>query len=132
MIPDNWFPATRPDDGETVGYLDMVGEEFQPYDLLGRPHGEPAEYTEAEERLAELGLSYLARRWSFAVQDHPEPIAVVISELNRDAVVVLSDDADYHRDFGTPFSVPLPLDGSVLWENPDGSGPRFTQSVPNR
>ncbi|MDP5226124.1 MULTISPECIES: hypothetical protein [Arthrobacter] len=132
MIPESWFPALRPDDGETVGYLDLVGEEFQPYDLLGRPCGDPADYTDAEDRLSALGLAYLARRWTFAVEDHPEPIAVVISEVSRESVVVRSDDPGYHRDFGTPFTLPLPVDRSVLWENPEGKGPRFTQAVPGR
>jgi len=130
MIPESWFPATRPDDGETVGYLDMVGEEFQPYDLLGRPCGDAADYLAAEERLSASGISYLASRWLLTVDDHPVPIAVVISEVNRQSVVVLSDDPDYHRDFGTPFRLPLPVDPAKLVQGPPGSGPRFTQAIP--
>lgn len=132
MIPENWFPALREDDGETIGYLDMVGDAFQPYDLLGRPCGAPVDYLDAETHLRELGISYLARRWTLAVDDHPTPIAVVISEVDRERVVVRNDDPAYHRDVGAAFSLPLPIDPVLLWENPDGSGPRFAQAVPNR
>ena len=54
------FDHLRSDDGEHVGYIEMVGDLFVPHDLLHRRRGEPMELHEAEAVLDTIGLRALA------------------------------------------------------------------------
>lgn len=83
MSAASWMKVTRPDDGETVGYLQSLAEDWslvQPRSLLGHDVGPPAEFLEAEKRLLERGISELAERWQ--LKDAQPDLA---GELSREA-----------------------------------------------
>ncbi|NYE94138.1 hypothetical protein FHU41_000359 [Psychromicrobium silvestre] len=132
MISTEWISVIRPDDREVVGYLEMVDDGFVPYDLLGRQvYGEtPLPYQEAEELLIERGLSYLASRWKLEVEDADEPIDVVIKEISPERVILISDDYQYGKAIGTPFSLELPENSGRLQPGAPGATARFINAVP--
>lgn len=124
MIPADWISHQRPD-GEVIGYVELVGDLFRPYDLLGRPVAEPGSWMEAEELLDEHGLSWLADPY---LADLPAPDGgapgvgapverrVRITEVDRDRVGLVADE------FGAAQAVPhsaldswtLPLPLTIL------------------
>lgn len=142
MIPLEWIRVIRPDDREVVGYLEMSGDGFLPYDLLGRPvqsgqgqnelAGEPQAlpYDEAEEVLIDRGLGYLAARWKLQVDDVEQPIDVVIRELTPATVSVMIDDYQYSKPLGTVITLDLPEISGRLRQGSSG-GPRFLNAVPH-
>ncbi|TXL63089.1 hypothetical protein [Aeromicrobium terrae] len=103
MTRSDWIEHRRPD-GELVGWLEPDGDGFHVVDLLGRRHtSAPVDYAEAERALEELGIGYLADRYSLQLEDGTER-RVRISEVSLEGVVVLADD------FGT---------AAVIGANPD-------------
>lgn len=83
------FDHLRSDDGEHVGYIEMVGDLFVPHDLLHRRRGEPMELEEAEAVLDAVGLRALAEDWLLDPADGVgEPVRVRIQEVTRTQVAV--------------------------------------------
>lgn len=91
MIPSDWTPYYRLDDGELIGYLRPETETpdaVTPVTLFGHPLAdEPGEQWWAEQVLEDLGLSYLAERWELQRPDGGTS-RVVITECSPDRVVV--------------------------------------------
>ena len=65
MIPNQWTPVHRPEDGEHVGYLSPDGGPGRavPRLLTGAPAGPSSTVEAAEHLLATRGLAMLDRRW---------------------------------------------------------------------
>lgn len=92
------------------------GDGFRVRDLLGRElTSEPLEWLEAEELLDDLGIGYLAERWTLRLPDGVER-PVRIAEASPRGVTVVSDEfgaasavgADLDR-FRLPFPAPAGL-----------------------
>lgn len=111
MIPNTWKEHRRADDNELIGYVD---EEFQARTVFGFPIGKPDDETEAKRALESLGLSYLAERWLLALPNREEPITVHIVEVSPLNVTVKSVDYGYEGDYGTPFTLDVPVSPSEL------------------
>jgi hypothetical protein len=98
VLPADWIEHRRAD-GEVVGWIVPDGEGFRVRDLLGRdrtPAGsndaaEPLEWLAAEELLEELGIGYLADRWTLRLPDGSER-PVRISEASPRGVTVVADE----------------------------------------
>lgn len=83
------FDHRRSDDGEHVGYIEMVGDLFVPNDLLHRRRGEPMELDEAEAVLDAIGLRALAEDWLLDPADGVgDPVRVRIQEVTPTQVTV--------------------------------------------
>lgn len=84
------FDHLRADDGEHVGYIEVAGDLFIPYDRLWNRRGDPMDLDQAEELLDRLGLSLLAQDWDLLPPQDPdgEPTRVRIVEISRDTVTV--------------------------------------------
>ncbi|WP_127473828.1 hypothetical protein [Microbacterium sulfonylureivorans] len=115
MLPADWIEHRRPD-GETLGWMVADGDGFRVHDLLGRALTvEPLEWLEAEDLLEELGIGYLADRWTLTFPDGRER-PVRIAEASPRGVTVVADEfgaasavgADLER-FRLPFPVPAEL-----------------------
>lgn len=114
MIPADWLPYHRFDDGELIGYLAPAAEGLStPMSILGQPLGEPGDDWTCEQTLEQTGLSYLADVWLLHHDDAPEQ-TVVLLEVDADRVVV--GDADSANVVGRPESMgwrtelPVPTD----------------------
>lgn len=57
-VPTDWFEHRR-GDGELLGWITPVGDDFSAIDLLGRQSA-PTEWMDAERHLEDLGIGYLA------------------------------------------------------------------------
>jgi hypothetical protein len=95
VIPADWIEHRRPD-GEVLGYMRPDGDGFRVYDLLGRERTAPGEdgaldWLSAEELLDELGIGYLAGRWTLRFADGTER-PVRIAEASPRGVTVLADE----------------------------------------
>lgn len=114
MIPADWTPHRRPDDGELVGWIRPEGEEWVAVSLLGREVTGPVDWLEAEEALERIGLSWLAGIWMLdGVGDRPLRVRLV--EVTPEHVVVQTDD------FG---AIDVPVDRFELpWPAPDALRP---------
>ena len=83
---DTWLAVTR-EDGETVGYLEPLTDDYAdviPRNRLGHAVGEAQDYHAAEELVLERGLRELAEYW---VLDGEGPELTVI-ELSPDGIVL--------------------------------------------
>jgi hypothetical protein len=95
VIPADWIEHRRPD-GEVLGYMRPDGDGFRVYDVLGRERTAPGEdgaldWLAAEELLDELGIGYLADRWTLRFADGTER-PVRIAEASPRGVTVLADE----------------------------------------
>lgn len=98
MLPSDWIEHRRAD-GEVVGWLVAEGDGFRVHDLLGRdrtpldPAGvaAPVEWLDGEELLEELGIGYLADRWTLRLPDGTER-PVRIAEASPRGVTVVADE----------------------------------------
>ncbi|GAA4836283.1 hypothetical protein [Garicola koreensis] len=86
----DWIEHRR-EDGERLGWIRMVGEQFIAVDVLGREITGEVDWLEAEETLDERGLGFLAERWLF---DSPVrgTVFVRIVEASPAGVRVREDD----------------------------------------
>ena len=89
MIPSHWLGYRRIDDGELLGYVVPTdGALFTPVTVFGYPLAPAGARDDAERRLDEVGLDYLADRWILQVADQPEVISVEIVEANPETLTV--------------------------------------------
>ncbi|MFD4958823.1 hypothetical protein [Microbacterium sp. NPDC058389] len=114
MLPPDWIEHRRPD-GEVLGWMRADGDGFRVFDLLGRERtpggadGEPLEWLDAEELLEELGIGYLADRWTLRFADGSER-PVRIGEASPRGVVVVADEYGAASAVGAnPERFPLPF-----------------------
>src|SRR6185312_4764050 len=92
VIPETWLESRRDEDGELLGFLrpgDASGDasggapgQFVPVTVFGYPLGPAGDEDDAQRVLEAVGLSYLADRWSLALDGRPDPIAVQIVEAS--------------------------------------------------
>jgi len=94
MLPADWIEHRRAD-GEILGWMLASGEGFRVFDLLGRertpPSGGVLDWLEAEELLEDLGIGYLADRWTLRLTDGAER-PVRIAEASVRGVTVVADE----------------------------------------
>jgi hypothetical protein len=89
VIPADWEPYEREDDGEVLGYLEpMGGDRVRPVSVFGHPLAEPGDRVDAAERFEDLGLRYLAEPWQLRLEDRPEPLRVRILEARPDRLTL--------------------------------------------
>ncbi len=88
VIPEEWIVQRR-SDGEVVGYVEMVGDAFRPYDLLGRPLGDASDWDAAETAIDETGLAFLAEPH---LVDLGVERRVRLTEVTRAHVVMVADE----------------------------------------
>lgn len=114
MIPTDWMPHERHDDGELLGYLAPAGDGmFTPRTIFGLALDGPAEQADAERRLEEVGLACLADRWLLDVDGRAEPVAVQIVEAAPDRLVVSHVDSGDPDNYGTRYTLDVPVDASL-------------------
>lgn len=91
MLPRDWTPHRR-EDGETVGWIALDGDDVLAFDLLGRRVTAPGvDWLEAEQELEERGLAYLGGRFTLTLPPD-EPLPVRIGEVTTDHVTVVADE----------------------------------------
>lgn len=88
MIPADWEPYEREDDGEVLGYLQPVGELVRPVSVFGFPLADPGTPEDGASRFEELGLRYLAEPWVLRLDARPDPIRVRILEARPDRLTL--------------------------------------------
>jgi len=112
MPRPDWTPHRR-DDGELVGWIFPVGDDWVPVDLFGREVAEPLDWLDAEAVLEERGIRWLADVWMLE-RDAAAPLRVRIVEVTPDRngipgrVVVQSDDFGAIDAPVTRFELPWP------------------------
>lgn len=115
MIPQTWEPHYRYDDGELVGYLEPAGPGLmQPRAVFGHPLGEPTTRLGAEQRLEDVGLSYLAEPWGLRTTDGRWQ-RVHIVEAAPSGLTVSNGDVAIGGDIGERIRLEVPVpDGRLL------------------
>ncbi|MFF2488895.1 hypothetical protein ACFVSU_21010 [Microbacterium sp. NPDC058062] len=114
MLPADWIEHRRAD-GEILGWMLASGDGFRVFDLLGRertPEGvADLEWLAAEELLEELGIGYLADRWTLRLADGTER-PVRIAEASARGVTVVADEYGAASAVGADperFRLPFPV-----------------------
>ena len=114
MLPADWIEHRR-GDRERVGWMVADGEGFQVVDLLGRQITSDAiDWLAAEELLDELGIAYLADRYSLDLDGSTR--LVRIAEVSTDSIVVVADDWGSANAVGARperFTLPFPAPDSL-------------------
>ncbi len=88
MIPADWVPHRRSGDRETIGYLEMVGDDVVPRGLIGNSLADPTpDWDEAAAVIDELSMRQLGGTWLLTTDDGPEQ-RVVVLEVDPTRVVV--------------------------------------------
>ncbi|WP_125775504.1 hypothetical protein [Antribacter gilvus] len=96
---DRWLAVTR-EDGETVGYLEPVTEDYGevvPRNRLGHAVGGVLGFHEAEELVLDRGLRELAEPWLLDGSDEPltiielSPSGIVLSNAFASKALILTD-----------------------------------------
>lgn len=129
MIPADWTPHRR-DDGELLGWIRPVGDDWVAHDLFGHEASGPVDWLVAEEALEARGIGWLADPWMLERPD-ADALRVRILEVapghgdEAGRVVVKVDD---HGAIGGPpaprFELPWPAPGELRpWAPGD---PAFT------
>ncbi len=91
MTPEGWIEHRR-GDGELLGWIVPAGDGFDVVDLLGRTRtAGPVDWLAAETLLEDLGIGYLAERYTLVDADGTER-PVRIAEVSVDGVTVAADD----------------------------------------
>jgi hypothetical protein len=115
VLPLDWIEHRRAD-GELLGWMRADGEGFRVFDLLGRERT-PAEtdgavdWLVAEELLDELGIGYLAERWTLRLADGAER-PVRIAEVSTHGITVVADEYGAASAVGADperFRLPFPI-----------------------
>lgn len=84
------IPHRRGIDGELLGWIEPVGDDFRVIDLLGRHRTEPVDWMTAETTLEELGIGYLADPYELLIDGVWR--RVYILEVRPPVIVVKEDD----------------------------------------
>lgn len=116
MIPQTWTPYRRDEDDELLGYLKPHEDSSScvvPVTVFGYELAGPAQPDDAERVLDSLGLSYLAERWLLSLANRVEPINVQLVEASPERLVVKSVDFGYEEDYGTLFTLDVPVDDRI-------------------
>ncbi|MFD6100976.1 hypothetical protein ACFVWN_29870 [Nocardiopsis flavescens] len=115
MIPADWIPHRRAQDGEVLGYLAPAGEGARtPMTPFGHPAGEPADEDGARAVLDARGLAYLADPWLLELPGRAEPVTVRIVEVGPDRMRVANADHGYEEaDLGHVFVLEVPEPGRL-------------------
>ncbi len=114
MIPSGWVRYLRTEDDELLGYIVPEAEgRVTPVTVFGLALAPPGPRDEAERRLDEVGLSYLADRWLLDVDGREEPVNVEIVEAGPHTVTVKCVDFGYEQNYGTLFTLAVPVDGRL-------------------
>lgn len=88
-VPSDWLEFRR-SDRELIGWLRPEGDGWVPVDILGRDAATvPLDLERAEGVLDELGIGFLAERWSLDLDGLAVPVR--LSEVSVDAIVVVDD-----------------------------------------
>lgn len=90
MNTSQWITVTR-DDGETVGYLEPVTEDYdrvQPRSILGHSVGEPTDYAQGEALLGERGIAELMDYWHLSGATQALSGDLSILEVSPHGIVV--------------------------------------------
>ena len=118
MLPADWIEHRRAD-GEILGWMLASGDGFRVFDLLGRertpPGSDAVEWLDAEEILEELGIGYLADRWTLRLPDGSER-PVRIAEASARGVTVVTDEYGAASAVGADpqrFRLPFPVRGEL-------------------
>lgn len=115
MLPEGWIPHRRAD-GETVGWIELDGDDVAAFDLLGRRVTAPgADWHEAEQALERRGIGYLAEQHTLTLPDDTF-VPVRVGEATVDRVTVVEDEYGAASAVGAeprthvlPFPVPTGL-----------------------
>jgi hypothetical protein len=113
MIPFQWVPYHRDDDGELLGYLIAEGTSFVPVTVFGYRLDDAVDEYDASQVLENIGLSYLADTWLLSIDDRDEPITVQIVEASPRVLRVKSVDYGWDRDYGSIIDLPVPETGRL-------------------
>lgn len=117
MSATSWLKVTRPDDGETVGYLEPLAADYshvQPRNLLGHPVGRATDFLTADERLADRGIGELAEGWQLRDAEPAFRGGVAIVEVSPDGILVADAQLVKALVAGPRVSVPWPdLEGRL-------------------
>lgn len=115
MIPGDWMPHRRAD-GEVVGFVRAVGEEFQPMDLFGRPIAEAGDWLEVEETLDAHTISWIDQPWLLQADDAEVRVRVV--EVTPARIRVKLDDFSDLTASARFWEVPVPETGRLRPASP--------------
>jgi hypothetical protein len=112
VLPADWIEHRR-SDSEVLGWMSADGEGFRVFDLLGRERtlDGPLNWLAAEELLDELGIGYLADRWTVRLPDGSER-PVRIAEASVRGVTVVADEYGAASAVGADperFRLPFPV-----------------------
>ncbi|MFE5407665.1 hypothetical protein [Microbacterium sp. NPDC056569] len=118
MLPPDWIEHRRAD-GEILGWMLAANDGFRVFDLLGRertPEGaDGIDWLAAEELLDDLGIGYLADRWTLLLPDGTER-PVRIAEASARGVTVVADEFGAASAVGADperFRLPFPVTGAL-------------------
>lgn len=115
-MPEDWIEHRRGIDGELLGWMRPVGEDFVVVDLLGRDRSEPIGWLEAEEILEELGIGYLADAYEMRLEDG-RLLRVRLAEVSARGIRAKKDDWGDMTATQVFFALPFPP-GAVLRPRP--------------
>lgn len=90
-MTNGWIEHRRSPDGEPLGWMLPVDEDFIAIDLLGRERTGPVDWLTAEETLEDLGIGYLADPYELRLPDG-QWLRVRLSEVSVDGIKVKKDD----------------------------------------
>lgn len=115
MIPTDWLPYRRDEDGELLGYLipQPGEEEFVPVTVFGYPLGGAEDIGAAASVLDSIGLDYLADRWLLTRAGRELPVDTIIVEAGPDRLVVQSVDYSTGAGYGTRYVLEVPEPGNL-------------------
>ncbi|MGV9193905.1 hypothetical protein ACQ143_06135 [Microbacterium sp. MC2] len=113
MIGTDWTPHRR-DDGELLGWIRPVGDDWTAVDLLGRVAAEQVQWLDAEAALEARGIGYLADVWMLEGEG-PAPLRVRMVEVTPEHIMVKVDD------FGAVGHATARFE--LTWPIPDGLRP---------
>lgn len=100
MIPADWVPHRRPGDRETIGYLEMAGDDVVPRGLVGNALADPMpDWDEAAAAIDELSMRQLGGTWALTTDDGAEQRVVI---LEIDPVRAVVGDAANAQVVGRP------------------------------
>lgn len=104
-------PVHRDDDGELVGFVAAVGDEWVACTVFHYPLGEPTDAQTAQDLLQSHGLSYLAEPWELLEGD--EWYRVTIVEADPEQVTVALADPSHPEDWGARRRIDAPATTSL-------------------